>query len=436
LSGDDILDGKGGNDTLDGGVGNDRLFGGAGADRLFGGEGIDIADYTDAASAVVLDLDTGGTAGDAAGDTFDSIEIAVGSNFQDRLQGRAAANDQLFGLAGDDFIFGEGGIDLLVGGSGRDFLDGGEGADLMRGEAGSDTYFVDNAGDVVDEANVNSSSADEIRASISVSLANPGNVLGEVENLTLVGAANINGTGNDLQNQITGNTGANTLDGGGDSDGLSGGAGNDTLLGGTGDDSLDGGSGADIMQGGADNDVYYVDNVGDVVDEAAPGSGGSDIIVSSISFSLANTAAVRGSIEYLVLAEGNSNINGTGNNLDNFIEGNGGANILSGGSGNDTLDGEAGNDRLDGGSGADSMFGGDGDDTYYVDNFGDKVIEANGAGTGMDTVRTTVSYSVVSQFVENVGAFGQRLDQRHRQQPQQHHHRQCRQQRHRWARRH
>jgi len=46
-------------------------------------------------------------------------------------------------------------------------------------------------------------------------------------------------------------------------------------------------------------------------------------------------------------------INGTGNALDNLINGNGAANELRGEAGNDLLDGGAGRDQLTGGSGAD-----------------------------------------------------------------------------------
>jgi Ca2+-binding RTX toxin-like protein len=59
-----------------------------------------------------------------------------------------------------------------------------------------------------------------------------------VENLTLTGTDNINGTGNKNNNVLTGNTGRNTLNG------LEG---NDTLI---------GGGGADTLLGGAGNDTY------------------------------------------------------------------------------------------------------------------------------------------------------------------------------------
>jgi Ca2+-binding RTX toxin-like protein len=58
----------------------------------------------------------------------------------------------------------------------------------------------------------------------------------EVENLTLTGAAAINGTGNALNNTIIGNAASNVLDGGAGADAMTGGAGNDTLTGGGGAD--------------------------------------------------------------------------------------------------------------------------------------------------------------------------------------------------------
>jgi Ca2+-binding RTX toxin-like protein len=96
---------------------------------------------------------------------------------------------------------------------------------------------------------------------------------------------------------------------------------------------------------------------------------------------------------------GAGDINGTGNDLANVINGNGGHNLLSGLVGNDTLTGGAGNDTLDGGVGADSMLGGLGNDTYIVDNVGDTVDETG--GDGIDTVISTIDY-VLGAGVENL----------------------------------
>ena len=67
----------------------------------------------------------------------------------------------------------------------------------------------------------------------------------------------------------------------------------------------------------------------DTVNESLAGSTGIDTVQSSISFSLANTTRVLGSVEYLTLL-GTGNINGIGNALTNVITGNAGTNVLNG----------------------------------------------------------------------------------------------------------
>ncbi len=277
-------------------------------------------------------------------DLFAGNDRITGGNLADRLDGHAGndvisgrgGSDTIDGGLGNDTLNGDAGDDWLDGGAGNDTLNGGAGADGMRGRGGNDVYYVDNSGDIVDESAAGSGGVDTVRSSISFSLANTSRVYGVVENLTLIGTGNISGTGNSAANVLIGNSGANTLSGG------------------TGNDTLNGGTGADRMVGGAGNDTYYVDNAGDVVDEGASGSNGLDTVVSTISFSLANSARLFGQVEKLQLS-GTAGISGTGNALANTIVGNAAANTLNGAAGNDVLYGGLGNDRLIGGLGADSF---------------------------------------------------------------------------------
>jgi len=132
--------------------------------------------------------------------------------------------------------------------------------------------------------------------------------------------------------------------------------------------------GADIMIGLGGNDVYAVNNAGDVVTEAA--GGGTDTVLASI-----NAYALTANVENLTFT-GTGDFAGTGNTL---------ANVITGGAGNDTLDG---------GGGADTLVGGAGNDTYVVNNAGVTITEAAGGGT--DTVRTSLTTYTLGANLENL----------------------------------
>jgi len=237
------------------------------------------------------------------------------------------------------------GNELLYGGSGNDTLDGLGGNYTLIGYSGDDTYIVDSTTNTIIENA--GEGIDTIESSVTFSLA----TLPNIENLTLIGTAAINGTGNAANNVITGNIANNSLDGG---------AGNDTLIGGLG------------------NDTYIVNSTTDTIIENA--GEGTDTISSSVTFSLAALP----NIEKLTLT-GTGAINGTGNAANNTITGN---------SGNNRLDGGAGNDTLNGGAGIDTLIGGLGNDTYIVDTTTDTIIE--NAGEGTDTVSSSVTFSLAA----------------------------------------
>ena len=408
LTGNANIDGTGNAlaNSLTGNAGDNILDGGAGADTMAGGLGND-SYVVDNVGDVVIENASEGT------DTvLAAISYTLGANVENlTLTGTANLNGTGNSLANS-----------LTGNAGDNILDGQAGADTMAGGLGNDSYVVDNVGDVVIENA--SEGTDTVLASISYTLG------ANVENLTLTGTANLNGTGNSLANSLTGNAGDNILDGQAGADTMAGGLGNDSyvvdnvgdvvienasegtdtvlaaisytlganlenltltgtanlngtgnslansLTGNAGDNILDGQAGADTMAGGLGNDSYVVDNVGDVVIENA--SEGTDTVLAAISYTLG------ANVENLTLT-GTANLNGTGNSLANSLTGNAGDNIL------------------DGQAGADTMAGGLGNDSYVVDNVGDVVIE--NASEGTDTVLAAISYTLGAN-VENLTLTG------------------------------
>jgi Ca2+-binding RTX toxin-like protein/subtilisin-like proprotein convertase family protein len=350
------------------------------------------------------------------------IENVVTGDGNDTVRGNAVANN-LVGMRGNDSLFGL---------AADDTLDGGRGVDTLTGGLGNDT-FIDPTGDIIVE--LAGGGTDTVRSSTGFSLFS----IEHVENLTLTGSADVDGSGNGLGNVITGNSGNNILNGGAGLDTLIGGGGNDTyfwllaidpvtpdtivelagggdrdllvsdgavislaglaevedatatgvaayitgnakanrLTGDAGNDTLEGGGGVDTLTGGAGNDTY-VSPSGDIITELA--AGGTDTVESNATFSLAALAQV----ERLTLT-GTGNFNASGNAL---------ANVLTGNSGNNILNGNAG---------ADTMAGGLGNDIYYVDTAGDVITELSGGGT--DLVSSSVSRTL-SANIENLNLSG------------------------------
>ncbi|MFD2450837.1 beta strand repeat-containing protein [Ideonella paludis] len=374
--GNDVLDGAGGVDTLTGGLGDDRYV---------------ISQIGD----VAIEAVGGGT------DTVVAhINTVLGANIENLTLAGAASSGMGNALA-----------NLIIGNISNDTLDGATGADSLRGGAGDDLYKVDNAADQIEE--LAGEGVDTVWASVDYTLSAT-----EVEKLVLQGTAHL-GTGNSLGNEITGTASKDTLDGAAGADTLIGGAGDDLYVvdvasdvvtelaaGGTdtvralgdytlgaevealevwgegtvgtgnalnnlmtgaaggqrlngaeGHDTLDGGAGADTLAGGLGDDTYFVDNVGDVVIEAA--DEGVDTLYASVDL-----ATTPDGVEVVRLTGDAHQVGGNAGN--NRLAGGTGDDDMDGGAGDDTLLGGDGNDRLVSRAGFDTLAGGAGDDRYVI----------------------------------------------------------------------
>ena len=375
LTGSANLDLVGDSETnvLTGNSGNNSLYdGNGGGDFLIGGLGDDTY-QNDGGSAQVIETASGGN------DTVQSFNqhLDLGSTRYLNVE-----NARLLGSL-DLFLTGNGFANVLNGNSGNNTISGNGGADTMIGGDGNDTFDVDVAGDVVRE--LVGQGTDTVQSStISLSLANYANV----ENLTLLGAANLNLTGSAVANVLTGNTGANTLIGGAGADRLDGGLGIDTVSYATSVLGVNVNLATGVVSGGdAQGDVLIsIENIigsnaanvltGNTLANALSGGGGNDVLsggagadrldgglgVDTVSYATSAlgvnvnlaTGVVRGGEaqgDVLISIE-----NIIGSNAVNVLTGNTLANALSGGGGNDVLNGGLGNDVLSGGLGSDNFI--------------------------------------------------------------------------------
>ena len=421
-------------DTLTGDGGDNTLEGGAGADRLEGGPGRDTAAYTTSGGRVAINLATGSiTGGDAAGDTFLSIENLTGSGHNDSLTGDAGGN-------------------LLEGGPGADTLIGGPGLDTASYQ-GSDTSVTVRLHSL--QATGGDAEGDVFGATVTVSYVQSDGttateLLPDIENLA--GSAYDDVLAGDRRdNMLNGHAGNDKLYGGpgGGDDTLSGGNGDDSLFGGFGMDMLAGQAGHDLLIGGMGNDILDGGNG----DDTLRGGPGADVLIggagldsadysgseNAVTVRLHSLAALGGdaagdtfgatvSVTYRQ-ADGSTgteslpdieNLIGSayddvlaGDRRDNLLIGGAGHDTLYGGpgGGNDTLLGNDGNDTLYGGLGDDALDGGAGDDQLRGGSGNDILLGGTGrntldGGPGRDTANFEFAAAGITANLDNPAESG------------------------------
>lgn len=382
------------NDEIYGFDGDDTLNGRGGADLLVGGKGNDIY--------IIDQLDT---LVELANEGIDEVRADFSytllANFENlRLTG--SSNINATGNAADNSIWGN---------SGNNILDGAGGNDIMRGGAGNDIYITDGGDTLVESAN---SGIDEVRSSVSWTLGN------NFENLTLTGAASINGTGNALNNVIAGNGGDNVLNGGNGVDtlqmtratsginylisanlttGVMTGHGNDTIsnfenvIGTALGDHITGSAGNNILDGAGGHDEFFVTNGVDTIigGDGADGlrfdnTGAATVDLAAGTYSLnANNYGTMSSVNHVIGSAFSDTL--IGNSETNHMGGGGGDDYMIGGLGNDQIWGGAGNDRLVADFGNDTLSG----NSSYI--FG-----ADGPGADIFEVRTTAGTVTINDF--------------------------------------
>ena len=211
LTGTHELSGTGNsaNNVITGNSGYNLIDGKAGADTMLGSGGDDAYIVDNASDQIVEDPFQG----------TDTVQSSVTRILE--------ANVENLTLTGG----------AAINGTGNDLSNtfvGNSTANAFGGAGGDDIYYL-GAGDTAVESS--GEGTDIVVSSVTQTLA------ANVENLSLIGNENINGTGNALDNILIGTNqqapgfGKNVLTGGGGNDTLNGGTGLDSLIGGLGDDT-------------------------------------------------------------------------------------------------------------------------------------------------------------------------------------------------------
>jgi Ca2+-binding RTX toxin-like protein len=344
--------------------------------------------------------------------------VINGTSTADTLNG-TLADDQINGLGGNDILNGNGGNDTINGGLGNNtYLFGkGDGKDVLVSY--SDTTFGKlntiqfKAGVSVSEVTAARTGSDlvlTVAGTDSILVQNffnqsdPGNQFnplqqvkfsdGTIWNLNTITTKAFVGSAN--ADTIVGTISGDTIDGRAGNDAINGGFGNNTYLFGKGD-------GKDVLVSYSDTTFGKLNTLefktGVSVSDVAASRSGADLLLTISAtdaitiqnfFNQNNPGNQFNPLQQIKFADG------TIWSLDTIV-----AHSLTGG----TFTGTSGDDIMTGTLQADHFFGGLGDDTYFVNNVGDAVTESSTLATEMDTVNSSVSFTLGSN-IENLTLTG------------------------------
>jgi Ca2+-binding RTX toxin-like protein len=416
-SGDDIIDDGTGNDIVNAGTGNDTIIGSAGADKIDGGEGVDTLSFANSKDAVSVNLSTGiGSQGDAAGDTYKSIENVTGTSGNDTIIGNSNAN-VIDGGDGDDIIVGSTQVEPMkieailaqdntltfnaetgkfykVVTSGASFNDAtlaaqntvvnGVPGRLVTIRSAAENAFVDriagnssvwiggsDAGKEGEWKWANGDKFSQIEKSVDGQYTNwnggePNDVGADGEDALQMYDG---GKWNDLNSAanlayviewdapaVVAGAG-DTLIGGAGNDRITGSTANDTIRGGDGNDVIIGGAGADVIDGGAGIDTI----------DFSKSTEGVTLKLDDVDFGGPLAFQKAGGVSGDAAGDTYTNVeNVIGTAKDDYVFGAAGGSDAKLGDGNDVFDNNqsrVGVDVVDGGRGNDTIWTGRGDDT-------------------------------------------------------------------------
>ena len=302
---------------LSGNDGDDSFVTSDGKDSFVGGDGKDTIDYSSNVNAanegIVLDFDVEGEERSIAKttdsnvdpyiDLVKTVEVVVGTNYDDIFKGGAGDNE-FYGRDGDDSFTGKSGADTLFGESGNDIIDGGADDDLLQGGIGSDTLIggtgddrlegdsLDADGNPVDDGTGGVDVADYTSAETKISL--------DLDNNQVVGADSGTDTitnievilATNYEDTLVGDNNSNILDGRASNDTVIGQGGDDTLIGYSGGDTINGGLGSDVLIGGSDANDKDTVGFNEVVVNTTPVSDVNSVVVVDLQGNSASTIEI------------------------------------------------------------------------------------------------------------------------------------------------